>query len=244
MERHTIGIEEATQALLVRNVFREAMKSSKTQVEALQRLTAKLSLERILYKHENSQTDGSTNASSFLSVEQPVSTPVVRHPGPSSTSSRQKVGLSYPVPSGSTSDKSKAISRNVTVQRKKTGGSTSATRNKHAKNQISRKTNNNNSSATAAATMSTTPSLTGRKRLMEEMESTSRPRADSLTDQVDAKIVAETPSSTTTGTHSIAVGPRAKRVHRMNNSDCPEGGGRGISTSMNATTSVHSTKQR
>jgi hypothetical protein len=48
---------------------------------------------------------------------------------------------------------------------------------------------------------------------MEELESTSRPRIDSVTDQVDAKLMAEsTISSTTTG-------PRVKRVHRMSNTN-------------------------
>jgi hypothetical protein len=223
MRRHSIGIEEATRALLIRDVFKMEMEATNSQLEALQRLTFKLSLDRILYEHEQSITvtkSKTTTASSTTTLvsSEPVASMVCPPESLKSSSSRH-------VSSTTASNKNMIVPRTAVLSRKKATGSGTA-RNKHTKNNNSRKNSNNSSNpsaSTATASMNTN-TLSGRKRSMEELESSPRPRADSVTDQVDAKkLMAE--SSTTTG-------PRVKRVHRIQNNiihpstamnvDCPD----------------------
>jgi hypothetical protein len=223
MRRHSIGIEEATRALLIRNVFKMEMEATNSQLEALQRLTSKLSLDRILYEHEQSitvtksKTTTSSSSTTTLVSSEPVASVVCPPDSLKSSSSRH-------VSSSTASNKNMIVPRTAVLSRKKATGSGTA-RNKYTKNNNSRKNSNNSSNpiaSTATASMNTNI-LSGRKRSMEELESSPRPRADSVTDQVDAKLMAE--SSTTTG-------PRVKRVHRISNNiihpstamniDCPD----------------------
>ena len=156
MRRHDLGSDEATTALVVSRAMRRELlaqdnknKNRKiTTLEAIQRLTSKLSLDNILYEsgEDDSDDDGQNEIL-------PLKIPKLRGV-PSSSSTN--VSSSSSTTSNSTNNRKNARSKKTT---------TTSPRKQQKTNHIRNKTNGNSNNNTI---------LVGRKRSIEDMDPTAK----------------------------------------------------------------------
>lgn len=159
MRRYDLGLDEATTALVVSRAMRRELlahddkkKNRKiTPLEAIQRLTCKLSLDNILYEsgEDDSDDDGQNEIL-------PLKIPMLR--GVPSTSSKN-VSSSSSTTSNTTSNRKNTRSKKTT---------TTSPRKQQKTNHIRNKTNSNNNNNTI---------LVGRKRSIEDMDPTTKQNA-------------------------------------------------------------------
>jgi hypothetical protein len=223
MKNYGLGIEEATRALIVRKAFQKealAVEANgrtttptgldKAAVNAIENLISKVSLDNLLY-----ETDSSADMNSDSEEERLSICPDLQF---------------NPMSSGSTASRLRNMDRKKSKDRKNNN-------NASAKSKIP-----TNKATSKSKGQVSSPSLSGRKRKMEDAtasipreeskrraknngkialngesslvhlsSSSSRPRSDSDSSMVDAKIASIHPSTTTTTTASSL---RPKRSHR------------------------------
>mmetsp|Transcript_2143 Transcript_2143/g.3865 ORF Transcript_2143/g.3865 Transcript_2143/m.3865 type:complete len:353 (-) Transcript_2143:251-1309(-) len=212
--------------------------------QVIRRLVSKISMDKILYESAVTESDGDGTGlsvdgtalapSSFLNIHrlrssrEPLpSTTAVAAEEENSTTAKEQAGIIVTKKSNDTTISSSSRK----MARKNKASSSSSTRK--ANNVVSNTANTDGGSAPTGKNKS----LSGRKRTVDEMITTpstsvinkqtainsgtpaNRPRADSVTEVVDAKLMNESRNSTANGalvasTANTSVPPRAKRVHR------------------------------
>lgn len=195
MRRHNIGLDEATTALVVSRAMERELsirdnKNNNTFIspsEAIHRLTSKLSLDNILYESGEDYSDDDGHNEIL-----PLKIPKFRR-----VSSSSSINVS-----SSTSTPNTGISRKNSRNNKK---NSIISPRKQAKNNRSKTSINNSSSNNI---------LVGRKRSMEDMDSTQKQNSG-----VDAKAVASRPQLRA-----------SKRLHRSSTANEPA-----VSSGLNTT---------
>lgn len=162
MRRHKIGLDEANRAIVVsRAMRRELFRGDRnvnrkiTPVEAIQRLTSKISLDNILY--ESGEDDSDDDAQSEIL---PLKIPNISRVA--SSSSINVSSTTTPISQSTTINNSRKHARG------KKSTSQSPRKQLKATNHIRSKVNNNNSNGSSAGNTI----LVGRKRSIEDMDST------------------------------------------------------------------------
>lgn len=206
MRMHGLGMEEATRALIVSKAFQREVISTKNSskpttgnlVQAIQRLVSNISLHNLLYESDSSMDVASDDEEENLTIRSDLRVnPVSKLNTSASASETQQ-----------TSQKSNTSSGLASLSGRKRKITEAAGDNQD--NVVTQR-----APKKAAAAKHDPPKVSGKRKAettTNEKPSTAngtRPRADSVTEQVDAKITAILPAA-----GAASVGSRAKRHHR------------------------------